>query len=108
MPNDWRFAMVRQLAYAIAEHKEAETIRDASLDVASDATTCYIGPLLAWYADRPGRLDYANEWLNDCGIDSVDDGINGHLFSGQTYCIEQMLHGIIDACEARSVELINV
>lgn len=107
LPNDWRFWMVRQLAYALAEQDDANAARDAALDISSDATTPYHGKLLAWYAERPGRLEYANEWVNDYGVDSIEGGIGAHLMLGQSYCIEQMLHGIIDACEARSVELIN-
>lgn len=105
LPNDWRFSMARQLAYAIAEHDSADAARDAALDIASDATTPYTGQLLAWYADRTSRIDYADQWISDNGIDSVDGGIVGHLFAGQTYCIEQMLHCIIDACEAQAAKL---
>lgn len=104
-PNDWRFAMVRQLAYALAEYDDADAARDAALDIASDAADIYTSDVLRWYADHPCRLSYADEWINDTGIDSVDGGILGHLMAGQTYCIEQMLHGLIDACEARQAEL---
>lgn len=106
-PNDWRYAMVRQLAYALAEHDSADAARDAALDIASDATSPYHSDLLAWYADRPGRLSYADDWVIDYGIDSIDGGIGGHLMAGQSYCIEQMLHGLIDACEARQAELVE-
>lgn len=107
LPNDWRYSMVRQLAYALAEQDDADVARDAATDIASDASTVYTSDLLNWYADRPGRIDYADEWIRDTGTDSVDGGILGHLFAGQTYCIEQMLHGLIDACEARAGELVE-
>jgi hypothetical protein len=105
LPNDWRFGMCRQLAYAIAEHESADDARDVGVDIASDATTSFTADLLSWYADRPSRTEYADQWISDTGIDSVDGGIIGHLFAGQTYCIEQMLHCIIDDCEARDADL---
>lgn len=105
LPNDWRFAMCRQLAYVVAEYDSADDIRDAGLDVASDAADIYTADVMAWYSARPSRLDYADQWINDTGVDSVDGGLLGHLMAGQAYCIEQMLHCIIDACEVRAHEM---
>lgn len=108
LPNDWRFAICRELAHALAEHESADTARDAALDIASDATMVYHRDILRWYADLPSRLDYADSWIADTGTDSVDGGIAGHLYAGQTYCIEQILHGLIDACEAAQAALVEV
>lgn len=107
LPNDWRFSMCRQLAYAMAEHESADDVREAALNIASDAGTIYHAELLRWYAESPGRLDYADSWLSDTGIDSADGGIAGHLYAGQTYCIEQMLHCLVDACEAAQAAMIE-
>ena len=75
--------------------------------MASDAADIYTAKVLAWYAEQPSRLDYADQWIADTGADSADD-VAGHLFAGQAYCIEQMLHGLIDACEAQAVKLAEV
>ena len=104
-PNDWRFSMCRQLAYSIESYATPEEARDGAVDIASDAADIYTAKVLAWYAERPGRLDYADQWIEDNGINSVDGGTLGHLMAGQTYCIEQMLHCLIDACEAQAAKL---
>ena len=104
-PNDWRFSMCRQLAYAMAEHENVDDVREAALDIASDAATPYHAELLRWYADQPRRLCYADDWATDYGADAADS-ISGHLMAGQAYCIEQMLHGLIDACEAAQAAMV--
>lgn len=106
-PNDWRFAVCCELAYKLSNYETADNAREEALDMASDAADIYHSKLLKWYADDPSRLAYVDEWIADTGADSADD-VAGHLFAGQTYCIEQMLHGLIDACEAQAAKLSEV
>lgn len=107
LPNDWRFAKIRELAYSLAEYESANVARDSAGEIAQAAASVYTGTILGWYADIPSRLDYVTEWREAMGTESRG-GILDELIVGQYYCLEQMAHEIIDTSEARAEELETV
>ena len=107
LPNDWRYDKLHELAQVLAQHESAEAAQDAALNIADNLADIYNGAILAWYADMPSRISYADQWISDAGIESSDNGIIGHLGAGQVYCIEQMAHDLIDACEAAQAAMVE-
>ena len=104
LPNDWRFSMVRSIAYAIAECESIDNARDDAMEVADRLADIYTGQLLNWYAELPSRLDYCDRYRDEFGADAADTTLS-HLMAAQAYAIEQMIHMILNACEARAVEI---
>lgn len=104
LPNDWRFAMVRSIAYAIAECESIDNAREDAMDLADNLATAYTGQLLNWYAEMPARLDYCDQYRQAFGADAADTTLL-LLMAAQAYAIEQMIHIILNACEARAVEI---
>ena len=104
LPNDWRFAMVRAIAYAVAECKSIDNAREDAMEVADRLADIYTGQLLNWYAELPSRLDYCDQYRKQFGADAADTTLS-HLMAAQAYAIEQMIHVILNACEARAVEI---
>ena len=104
LPNDWRFSMVRSIAYAIAECESIDNARDDAMEVADRLADIYTGQLLNWYAELPSRLDYCDRYRDEFGADAADTTLS-HLMAAQAYAIEQMIHVILNACEARAVEI---
>lgn len=104
LPNDWRFGMVRSIAYAIAECESIENAREDAMEIADRLADIYTGRLLNWYAEMPSRLDYCDQYRETFGADAADTTLS-HLMAAQAYAIEQMIHVILNACEARAVEV---
>lgn len=104
LPNDWRFAMVRSIAYSIAECESIDNAREDAMDLADNLATAYTGQLLNWYAEMPARLDYCDQYRQAFGADAADTTLL-LLMAAQAYAIEQMIHIILNACEARAVEI---
>lgn len=104
LPNDWRFSMVRSIAYAISECESIDNARDDAMEIADRLADIYTGKLLNWYAELPSRLDYCDQYREQFGADAADTTLS-HLMAAQAYAIEQMIHVILNACEARAVEI---
>jgi len=104
LPNDWRFGMVRSIAYAIAECESIDDAREDAMEIADRLADIYTGKLLNWYAEMPSRLDYCDQYREAFGADAADTTLS-HLMAAQAYAIEQMIHVILNACEARAVEI---
>jgi len=81
LPNDWRYELALRSALALKEEPEADTYELAS-QVAEELSTVYTGELLAWYAETPSRLSYADEAREELGTGSADD-VGGMLQLGQ-------------------------
>jgi hypothetical protein len=103
-PNDWRFSMARSIAYAIAECESIDDARDDAMEIGDRLADIYTGQLLNWYAAMPSRLDYCDQYREDFGADAADTTLS-HLMAAQAYAIEKMIHTILNACEARAVEI---
>lgn len=63
LPDDWRFAAIREAAGAI---EDAEDLADAG-DQFADNVDVYNGELLAWVASRLSRMDYCDEAMEEFG-----------------------------------------
>jgi hypothetical protein len=103
MPNDWRFAMVRSIAYELAECESIDNAREDAMEIADRLADIYTGQVLNWYAEHSSRLDYCEQYREQFGADAADTTLS-HLMAAQAYAIEQMIHVILNACEARAVE----
>jgi len=105
LPNDWRFSVCNFLAQNLAEYDSADDARDHAGELADAQATIYTSQLLNWYADRPGRLDYADQADLEIGDHGALIGDRLHL--GHHYAIQQMVGMLIDACESRSRQLVG-
>ena len=101
LPNDWRYSICNYLTQNIAEHETADAARDNAGELAESQATIYTSELLSWYAERPGRLDYAEQAEETFGHDpGATTGDRLHM--GHHYAIEQMVHILISACEQKA------
>jgi hypothetical protein len=105
-PNDWRFTICNFLAQNLAEYETAEDAYDHVSELAEAQDAIYTSDLLTWYAERPGRLDYAEQAEEELGRDP-GASIGDRLHLGHHYAIEQMAQVLISACEARAAELVG-
>ena len=103
-PNDWRFSTARAIAYALAECESIDNAREDAMEIADRLADIYTGQLLNWYSETPSRLDYCDQYREQFGADAADTTLS-HLMAAQAYAIEQMIHVILNACEARAVEI---
>jgi hypothetical protein len=103
-PNDWRFATARAIAYGLAECESIENARDDAMELADTLSSIYTAEILSWYAEIPSRLDYCDQYQQDFG-NSATDSTGLLLGAAQAYAIEQMVQVILNACEARAVEI---
>ena len=104
MPNDWRFAKVREIALWLHEQESLDSAREDAMEAADGMSHIYTGQLLQWYAEIPSRLDYCDQYQQDFG-NSATDSTGLLLGAAQAYAIEQMVQVILNACEARAVEI---
>jgi hypothetical protein len=81
LPGDWRYELALRAALALKEQPEAGSYELAS-EVAEDLCTVYTSELLAWYAEIPSRLAYADDAREELGTGSADD-VAGMLHLGQ-------------------------
>jgi hypothetical protein len=103
-PNDWRFAKVREIALWLHEQESLDSAREDAMEAADGMSHIYTGQLLQWYAEIPSRLDYCDQYQQDFG-NSATDSTCLLLGAAQAFAIEQMVQVILNACEARAVEI---
>jgi hypothetical protein len=106
-PNDWRFRICNFLAQGIAEYETADDAYDNQSIIAEAQDAIYTSDLLAWYAERPSRLDYADQAEEELGRDP-GASIGDRLHLGHHYAIEQMAQVLISACEVRAQQMQEV
>jgi hypothetical protein len=106
-PNDWRFAKVREIALWLHEQDSLDLAREDAMEAADGMAYIYTGQILEWYNADASRLSYCDQYAEEFGHDAADT-TTLLLGAGHTLAIEQMIHQIINACEARAVELFPV
>jgi len=106
-PNDWRFAKVREIALWLHEQESLDSAREDAMEAADGMSYIYTGQLLQWYTADQSRLSYCDQYREEFGAEATES--TGMLLSaGHAYAIEQIIHQVINACEARAVELFPV
>ena len=103
-PNDWRFAKVREIALWLHEQESLDSAREDAMEAADAMSNIYTGQLLEWYSADPSRLSYCDQYRDEFG-NSATDSTSLLLGAAQAYAIEQMVQVILNACEARAVEI---
>lgn len=106
-PNDWRFAKVREIALWLHEQESLDSAREDAMEAADGMSYIYTGQLLEWYTADSSRLSYCDQYREEFGAEAADSTFL-LLSAGHAYAIEQMIHQVIAACEARAVELFPV
>jgi len=106
-PNDWRFAKCREIALWLHECESLDAAREDAMEAADSMSFPYTGKVLSWYSEIPSRLDYCDQYKEEFGSDAADT-VMLLLYAGHAFAIERMIHTIISACEARSLELFPV
>jgi hypothetical protein len=106
LPNDWRYSVCNFLAQNLAEYDSAEEAYEHVGELAESQSTVYTSELLSWYAERPSRLDYADQAEENMGYGHDPGAITGdRLHLGHYYAIQQMAELLISACEERSRQM---
>jgi hypothetical protein len=98
LPNDWRYELALRSALALKEEQESDPYELAS-QVAEELSTVCTGELLAWYAETPSRLSYADDAREELGTGSADD-VGGMLQLGQWLAAQRGALALFSALEA--------
>lgn len=95
LPNDWIYAVCRDMSEALAESDsgDMETVYDA----AASMTDPYTHKLLIWAADVPGALDACDEAASTFGRGA--DSIADMLLQGQRLMLETIGCVLANACD---------
>lgn len=66
LPDDWRYAAIREAANSIEDADETDDFEDASREFA-DSVDSYNADLLAWCASNLSRMAYCDEAMEEFG-----------------------------------------
>jgi len=80
LPNDWRYEVCGLAADAMAEASEDDELLEIASGVAESASSVYSSEVLRWYAELPGRLEYAERAREELG---ASEDVMGDLHHGQ-------------------------
>jgi hypothetical protein len=107
MPNDTRYALIRDAVTAIAEnlYDDADDAREDLYDLAVQLAPTYTGELLSWFADRPSRLSDCDDAAEERG--SSLSTVYEILSDGYCHAAREVLSTLITEIEENAPSLFN-
>jgi len=72
LPDDWRYMMIQNVAYMIAERDDvdADDLSDVMHEAIDNQVSIYNSDLCAWLASSVHRIGYCDEALDEFGLPS--------------------------------------
>jgi hypothetical protein len=109
MPNDTRYALIRDAVTAIAEnlYDDADDAREDLYDLAVQLAPTYTGELLSWFADHPSRLSDCDDAMEESGTGSLSQGIYEALLDGYCHAAREVLSTLITEIEENAGSIFN-
>jgi len=109
MPNDTRYALIRDAAIAIADnlYDDADDAREDLYELASQLIPADTGELLWWFAEHPSRLSNCDTAMEESGTGSLSQGVYEALSEGYAYAAREVLSTLISEIEENAPSLFN-
>ena len=99
LPNDWRFDTIVSILDALCDVDDLSSYQDTyhlAGGIADNITDIYNSDLFQWYADRPDRVSYVDNAVDEGTIVIPQRvGTIARLSIGQSECIRSMCDRII-------------
>ena len=107
LPNDSRYELIREALSCLSDncYEDVDSAREDAAEIALSLLPTYTGDLLAWFSDRPARLqdcDDARE-ENGCSQESIYDA----LCDGFRRSAESTIYALIEEIEENRSSLFN-
>jgi hypothetical protein len=96
LPDDWRYRMIQNVAYMIAERDDvdADDLSDVMYEAIGNILSIYNSELCAWLASNVHRIGYCDEAQNEYG---VADNIMSAISQGQHLEYEEIWSLLVEA-----------